>query len=308
MITETFLSADHYTHIHYHIWLPETSPQAVLVLFHGMLEHSGRYAEFAETMVANNIAVYAHDHLGHGKSVHPKNQHGHFAETNGNACVIHDCLHMLETAHAAHPNTPLFLMGHSMGSFLARQLLHQFTLPALSGVILMGSGHQPRTLVQLGARLSTAVAHHKGSQHKSDLLYRLVLGANNRKCRPRHSAFDWLSRDTMRSTAFSTDPLNTDNFTAQAYADMLNGMLTNYDPRRLATLDTSIPLLLLSGSGDPIGNYGKSVRHLLADYRALGYTDASLILYPGARHELLNETNRDEVTEDILAWLNAKLA
>lgn len=308
MMNETFLSADHHTHIHYHVWQPETPPRAVLVLFHGMLEHSGRYAEFAETLAANGIACYAQDHLGHGESVHPKSVHGHFSNTNGNVCVIRDCLSMLEIAHSAHPKAPLFLMGHSMGSFLARQLLHQFTLPPLSGVILMGSGHQPRLLVQLGARLSAAVAHHKGTQHKSALLYRLVLGANNRKCRPRHSTFDWLSRDTVRSSAFAADPLNIDNFTAQAYADMLCGMLTNYDPRRLATLDTSIPLLLLSGSGDPIGNYGKDIRHLLSEYEALGYTDASLILYPGARHELLNETNRDEVTDDILTWLNAKLA
>lgn len=308
MTHETFLSADCCTTIHYHAWLPAEAPRAVLVLFHGMLEHSSRYAPFAEALNAQGIAVYAQDHLGHGESVQFDALRGHFADQNGNGFVIRDCLHMLALAHSAHPKAPLFLMGHSMGSFLTRQLLHQFSLPSLSGVILMGSGKQPRALVCLGHVAASAVARYKGATHKSDMLYRLILGANNRRCHPHRSTFDWLSRVPENATAFATDPLNADNFTAQAYADMLGGMLTNYDPRRLAALDTSVPLLILSGDADPIGEYGKGARRLLADYEALGYDDVNLILYEGARHELLNETNRHQVTDDILDWINTHLA
>lgn len=307
MSTETFLSADRCTEIHYHAWLPEGTPRAVLVLFHGMLEHSARYAEFAAALNAQGFAVYAQDHLGHGRSVHPENPRGHFADCGGNGFVIRDCLHMLELAHAAHPKAPLFLMGHSMGSFLTRQLLHQFTLPALSGVILMGSGHQARAAVRLAHAVTGAVARHKGTRHKSDILYKLILGSNNRRCHPRRSNFDWLSRLPENADAFAADPLIADNFTAQAYHDMLGGMLTNYDPRRLATMDTSIPLLILSGDADPIGEYGNGVSRLLNEYQALGCDDVSMIIYEGARHELLNETNSRQVTADILAWMDAHL-
>lgn len=307
MSTETFLSADRCTEIHYHAWLPDDAPRAVLVLFHGMLEHSARYADFAAALNAQGIAVYAQDHLGHGESVHPENPRGHFADCGGNGFVIRDCLHMLELAHAAHPKAPLFLVGHSMGSFLTRQLLHQFTLPALSGVILMGSGHQARAAVRLAHAVTGAVARHKGTRHKSDILYKLILGSNNRRCHPHRSNFDWLSRLPENADAFAADPLIADNFTAQAYHDMLGGMLTNYDPRRLAALDTSIPILILSGDADPIGEYGKGVRRLLSDYQALGYNDATMILYEGARHELLNETNRDQVTTDILNWMEQRM-
>lgn len=307
MSTETFLSADRCTEIHYHAWLPEGTPRAVLVLFHGMLEHSARYAEFAAALNTQGFAVYAQDHLGHGRSVHPENLHGHFADCGGNGFVIRDCLQMLTLAHAAHPKAPLFLMGHSMGSFLTRQLLHQFTLPALSGVILMGSGHQVRAAVRLAHAVTGTVARHKGTRHKSDILYKLILGSNNRRCHPRHNDFDWLSRLPENADAFAADPLIADNFTAQAYHDMLGGMLTNYDPRRLATMDTSIPLLILSGDADPIGEYGNGVSRLLNAYQALGCDDVSMIIYEGARHELLNETNNRQVTADILAWMNAHL-
>lgn len=301
----TFPSADRRTIIHYHAWLPETAPRAVLVLFHGMLEYSGRYAAFAEALNAQGIAVYAQDHLGHGDSVHPDTPHGHFANKGGNDFVIRDCLRMLETAHAAHPQAPLFLMGHSMGSFLVRQLRHHYSLPALRGVILMGSGKQPRLAVQTAQKLTGWIAKRSGATHKSPLLFKLILGGNNRRCWPRRNNYDWLSRDPERTDAFAADAQNCDNFTAQAYNDMLSGMLTNYDPRRTCTIDTSVPLLILSGDADPIGEYGKGILRLRDDFLDLGCDDVRVILYPGARHELLNETNRDQVTGDILDWLNA---
>lgn len=171
----------------------------------------------------------------------------------------------------------------------------------------MGSGHQARAAVRLAHAVTGAVARHKGTRHKSDILYKLILGSNNRRCHPHRSNFDWLSRLPENADAFAADPLIADNFTAQAYHDMLGGMLTNYDPRRLAALDTSIPILILSGDADPIGEYGKGVRRLLSDYQALGYNDATMILYEGARHELLNETNRDQVTTDILNWMEQRM-
>ena len=307
MAIATFLSTDHTTDIYYNAWLPEGTPRAVIVLFHGMLEYSARYEEFAQAANAHGIAVYAHDHLGHGYSMTDPSKRGHFADRNGNDYVIHDCLHMVDLAHERHPDVPLFLMGHSMGSFLTRQLLHQFYLPKLSGVILMGTGHLPEAFVRFGKAVTTAIAKHKGPMHKSAFVNAVFLGMNNRRIVPRRSKNDWLTRDNARADAFGTNPRIIDDFTVRAYADMLSGMLTNYDPTELANLDTSVPILLLSGAEDPIGDYGHGLHRLLNQYQLLGYEDLALCLYPGARQELLNETNRDEDTQDILDWIDERL-
>ncbi|MDO4281141.1 MAG: alpha/beta hydrolase [Peptococcaceae bacterium] len=303
----TFLSADHQTEITYHLWQPADDARAVLVLFHGMLEYGERYAPFAEALNARGIIVYAPDHLGHGDSVTGPDMRGHFADRGGNACVLRDCYQMLTLAHAAHPDLPLFVMGHSMGSFLTRQLLHSYPLPALAGVLLMGTGNQPRAAVAFGKLVTGTFARIFGPRHKSPLLFKLILGSNNLRFRPRKNDYDWLSRDEFSTDAFAHNPRIVDNFTCQAYADMLGGMLTNYDPARLKMLDTTIPVFILSGAADPIGGYGKGLEQLRDDYAALGYQDLTLRLYPDARHELLNEINRDRVTADIVDWIEGRI-
>ena len=304
MATSSFLSADGVTDIHYHIWLPDAPPRAVLVIFHGMLEYSTRYEEFARFLNHHDIAVFAQDHLGHGNSCATPAQRGHFGNTNGNSNVIQDCHEMVTIANEAYPDLPLFLLGHSMGSFLLRQLLHQCELPPLAGVLLMGTGQMPENVIRLGRNIAKGVSIVRGPAYKSQLLYKLLLGSNNKRIRDHHSKSDWLSRDHVRVDAYDGNPMIIDNFTAKAYSDMLSGMLTNYDAHRLSSLDTHIPLILLSGDADPIGSYGKGVEKLYDQYEALGYEDLTLKLYPGARHELLNETNRGEVMDDILAWLD----
>lgn len=304
MTTQTFPSANPGQDIHYHTWLPEGDVQAVLVIFHGMLEHAGRYDDFARALTKNGIAVYGQDHLGHGESAILK---GHFADEDGNTKTVRDGLTMLELAHKNHPKAPLFLMGHSMGSFLTRQLLHSYSLPQLNGVILMGTGYQPKCIIQFAHWLTGMVAKRRGIHYKSHLLHKLIMGSNNARIRKCQSSFDWLTRDLDIATAFDQDPLNGDYFTAQGYHDMFTGILTNYDERRLATLDLSVPILLVSGDADPIGGYGKAVIALYDDYQARGYEDLTLYLYDGARHELFNETNKDEVTQDIYNWMMERI-
>lgn len=300
MPNQTFPSSDRGSQIFYHSWLPEEAPKAVLVLFHGMLEHAGRYEDFATALKNAGMAIYAPDHLGHGQSAALK---GHFADDYGNAKVVRDMLTMVDIAHKNHPKAPLFLMGHSMGSFLTRQLLHTYTLPHLSGVILMGTGYQPKVVIQFARALTALVAKTKGKRYKSALLHKLIMGSNNARIHPKTGPFAWLTRDEAIASAFTQDPLNGDVFTAQGYNDMFTGILTNYDPGRLAALDLDVPVLITSGDADPIGGYGKALINLYDDYQALGYTDLTLYLYDGARHELFNETNKDEVIQDIYDWM-----
>lgn len=295
----TFPSADRHTQIFYHAWLPETAPRAVLVFFHGMLEHSGRYAGFAATLNARGIAIYAPDHLGHGRSLAPEGLRGHFADSGGNAIVVRDCLHMLSLAHAAHPGTPLFLCGHSMGSFLARQLTHQFTLPPLAGLILLGSSQQPRAALRSMRLLVGALRRHYGPRYKSEGLRRLLL-ASTGHASPR--------RAEAAAAAMQNDPLNGDNFTLAAYCDLFDGMLTNTDPRRLTRVDTHLPVLILSGACDPVGGNGRGVQALLRHYLDLGTRDAHAILYDGCGHELVTARHADAVTADLLEWIGQHLS
>lgn len=298
MSASVFPSADGRTPIFYHAWLPETTPQAVLVFFHGMLEHSGRYAAFAQALNAHGIAVYAHDHLGHGRSLAPEGISGHFADKDGNTIVIRDCLHMLGLAHAAHPGVPLFLGGHSMGSFLARQLTHQFTLPPLAGLLMLGSSQQSRAALDAMRLIVGTLRRCYGPRYKSPGLRRMLMAGTGYASR---------RRARMADQAMAADPLNGDNFTLAAYCDLFCGMRTNYDPRRLATLDTRLPVCILSGADDPVGGRSRGVRALARAYECQGFDDVCLHLYEGLGHELVTSAQAGRVTADILEWIAARL-
>lgn len=303
-MTNDFISSDLDTRIFFRHWTVE-EPKAVLVIFHGMLEHIGRYQPFAEWLQQHHIAVMGHDHRGHGHSLSQTAPCGHFADKDGNRYLIDDAYHMIGLARQAYPTLPLFVMGHSMGSFLLRQLLHTYQLSQIQGAILMGTGFQPKGLIQLGYGLSRLIAHFKGPQYKSRLLYQLALGNNSRQFKHRQSDYDWLSPSSQAVNQYRNDPYIFDNFTAQAYADMFKGMLTNYDRKRLLALDKQIPLLLISGAEDPIGNQGHGVQALYENYCQLGYQDVSLSLLPKARHELLNDHNLAAASETIVQWMEA---
>lgn len=302
--TTTVTTADD-TSLFTHRWLPDGEPKAVVQIAHGMAEHSARYARVAEALTAARYAVYAHDHRGHGRTAGAAD-HGYFADRDGWARVVADLRQVTDYARAEHPGLPVFLLGHSMGSFLARSYVIQDSHD-LAGLVLSGTAGDPGALGKVGAGVAALEARLRGRRHTSSLLDKLTFGQYNAAFKPNRTDFDWLSRDDAEVDAYVADPLCGNTFTSGFFADLLGGLAGINDPQQVAAVRRDLPVLLVSGDRDPVGDGGKGPRAVAQAYREAGLTDVTCTLYPEARHELFNETNRDEVLADVVSWLDAHL-
>ena len=284
---------------------PEGEVRAVLQLSHGMVEFIDRYKPLAEYLAGQGIVVVGHDHLGHGGSIRTKADYGYFAEPDGNRAVLDDLHAMALRTKERYPGVPYFLLGHSMGSFYARQYLCEYG-QELSGAIIMGTGHQPKALVQFARSTCRALAAVHGWQYRSKLVANLSFMGYNKGLEGR-TTHDWLNRDAAEVDKYLADERCTFTFTLNAYYSMFSGILRLHDPAFLARMPKDLPLLFLAGTADPVGDRGKGVLRAIQSLKAAGVQNIRCKLYPGARHELLVETNRQEVFADIAAWLNDQL-
>lgn len=280
-------------------------PRAVIQIVHGMAEHAERYARFASAAVAQGYAVHADDHRGHGAAVAPGDQ-GFLAEHNGWDLVVADLSALLDRIRETYPGVPVILLGHSWGSFLARDLASRRG-GELAGLIILGTGAGPGTLTAPGMALASAESRMRGARHRSRLLHALAFMPYRRHFAPNRTEVDWLSRDEEEVDRYLADPRCGFVCTARFFHDILGGMDRVSDVEHAASMPRGLPLLLASGESDPVGAMGAGVRRVATMYRRAGVREVSLLLYPGARHELLNETNRDEVTADLLAWIGAHI-
>lgn len=303
--TTTTVAAADGTALFTHRWLPDGEPKGVVVIAHGMAEHSARYARVAEALTAAGYAVYAHDHRGHGRTA-AEADHGYFADEGGWAAVVADLGAVRDHARGEHPGLPVVLLGHSMGSFLARAAVLQDSRH-LAGLVLSGTAGDPGLVGKAGALLAAAEARIRGRRHVSTLMDTLTFGRYNAAFSPRRTDVDWLSRDEAEVDAYVADPLCGNTFTSGFYCDLLGGLATINDPTTVAGLRADLPVLLVAGDEDPVGARGKGPRAVAQQYREAGLTDVTCTTYPGARHEVFNETNRDEVLADVVRWLDAHI-
>lgn len=300
-----FPSMDGRTRIHTIEWIPEGDIRAVLQISHGMCEFVDRYDAFAEFLNRQGYYVVGNDHLGHGKSVATEEDYGYFAEPDGNECVISD-IHTLRTiTQEKYPHVPYFLLGHSMGSFLARQYicLHG---SGLSGAIIMGTGSQPGMVLNLGIFLCRLSALFHGPRYRSHFINNLAFGGYNKKFEPARTSCDWLTKDEKIVDAYFAEPRCTFIFTVNAYRHMFRGIRFVQKSAHIAQIPKDLPILVISGSEDPVGGFGSGVRQVYETYRAAGIGDVTLKLYENDRHELLNETDREKVYDDLLAWMESR--
>ena len=302
----TFLSKDGLTRIHAARWEPQGSPRAVLQFIHGMHEHVGWYARFAEYLAGQGFVVVGNDHLGHGLSVAGEAKRGSLAREDGNGSLLAD-IHTLRTlTRKDYPALPYFVLGHSMGSFLARQYLQRHG-EGLAGAIIMGTGSKtPITLVAARAvcRLSALV---NGWEGHSALLDKLTLGDYNRRFEPVVTGYEWITRDPAMTAAYGQDPLRCFRFTVNAYYNMFRSIGEACSPALTGRVPKALPILVTSGGDDPVGAFGKGVEKAFGLYRAAGIRDLTCKLYPGYRHELLNELEFEPVYADLAAWMEARL-
>ena len=283
-------------------WIPNGEVKAVVQIAHGMMEHVGRYRESAEFLAGHGIYVLGNDHLGHGKTAAAEEDRGHFGDHAGAVSVIRDMRRVTVHAQRKYPGVPIFLLGHSMGSFFARRYLTVYK-DGIDGVILLGTGAPKDAEVRFGYMLADSVCKRTGTRYRSKMLYNLSLGNYNRKFKPTKTPYDWLSRDEKRDRAFGDDPLTNFIFTAGAYRDFFEVILKTAKLEKAGKMRTDLPVLILSGSKDPVGEETKGVRRVYDRYDKAGVEDLSLGFYEGARHELLNELNREQVSGDILEWI-----
>lgn len=301
-----FPSKDGNTEIHTIEWKPEGEVKAVLQLCHGMVEYIRRYDEFAEFMCSRGYYVVGNDHLGHGKSVQSKSEYGFFNEKYGNACVIGDMHTLRQRTMKKYPDVPYFILGHSMGSLLVRQYIQLYG-NGLSGAVLLGVvSDQKKAVLLCGKRLCRLMAAFRGWHFRSRFIDGMVLGSYNKKFKPARTRADWMTSDREHLDAYVADPLCSFVFTVNAYYSMFTGMLNMEKKESIYMIPKTLPILFASGTDDPVGNFGKGVRKIYEQYKAAGLQDVTLRLYAGDRHELLNETDRQQVYQDLFDWLEEK--
>ena len=286
--------------------IPEGEVRAIVQLSHGMVEFIDRYKPLAEDLAGRGILVTGHDHLGHGGSIRTKDDYGYFAQPDGNRAVLDDLHAMTTLTKQLYPGVPYFLLGHSMGSFYARQYLCEYGAE-LDGAILMGTGYQPKALVTLARTVCRVLAVFFGWQHRSKLVRDLSFLGYNKGLEGR-TPHDWLNRDQAEVDKYRADERCMFTFTLNAYYSMFTGILRLYDPDFLNRMPKDLPLLFLAGDADPVGEQSKGVQRAIDSLKAVGVQNITQKFYPGARHELLMEINRQEVFADIGSWLDQQLA
>lgn len=286
-------------------WVPEGEAKGVVQLAHGMAEHSGRYERFAQALTDAGYAVWTHDHRGHGETASRPADRGVYADDHGWDAAVEDIQAVGDAARAQHPGLPFFLFGHSMGSFLGRDHITRYG-QHLDGAVFSGTGGDQGLLGKVGQAVATLESRVRGRRATSRLMDTLTFGQFNLGFRPTTTKFDWLSRDTDEVAKYIADPHCGEVFTAGFFADMLGGI--NGLPRKARLVPADLPVYFVSGDRDPVGGKGGHGVHEVADaFVAAGVRDVTVTLYPQARHEILNETNRDEVTADVIRWLDDHL-
>ena len=292
--------------IHARMCVPDAEPRAIVQIIHGIAEYIDRYDEFMSFLADNGIIAVGTDHLGHGKSIESDEQTGFFAYDNGWDYVVRDEEVLRLAMHENYPELPIIVFGHSMGSFMTRTLLIRYP-DAFNAAIISGTGNQGAALVNGGLFMGNLVTGLKGAHHYSKILNNLAFGSYNKIYENPKTEYDWLSRDEANVQKYIDDPLCGFIPTCSLFRDMMTGVKFITNKKNLTAMNKDMPVYFMSGDMDPVGECGKGVQKAYNNFLEAGMKDVSIKLYPGGRHEMLNEINKDEVYSDILTWLGSKI-
>lgn len=283
-----------------HPYYTDKEPLGSVVVLHGMAEHHERYIPFAKFLNENGYDVFLYDHRGHGCDKKFEDL-GHFADNNGYKLVVSDAITVLRYAKSVNRGKKFILFSHSMGSLIARNVIQYYD--AMDGVVICGTAYMAPIVSAMGGLLAGAVKLFKGAHYYSPFLNNVTVGYKDFAKISSRTAFDWLTRENNAVGAYMHDPYCGFVCTAAFYKDMIK--LTNLaaQPKRIKKTRRDINILMISGSHDPVGNYGQGVMKLFALYQRYGFLNSDCTIYEEARHELLNEINKDTVMSDILEWI-----
>ena len=298
----SYPSSDGVHTIHAEIYFPkEKTPVGVVQIAHGMVDYVERYKPLADFLTGEGYIVAGNDHLGHGKSVSSPDEFGYFAKKGGTDLVISDLYQMNKYLRREYPALPLVLLGHSMGSFIAR--LYAVKYPhTLSGLIIHGTAG-PNPVLPLGKALAALISLFRGERYRSRLLKKLSTGVYNKRFPKEEGVNAWLTRKTEAVIDKDKDARGGFSFTASGYRDLFRFLGGSNSKEWFKNYPKNLPTLVVSGDMDPVGSYGKGPTYVYKKLLISGATKVGLKLYEGARHELYNETNSDEVFRDLALWL-----
>ena len=303
----TFPSADGRSNVHAVVYTPvDGKIRGVIQLVHGMIDHVGRYRHVAEFFVSNGYAFAGNDHIGHGKTAPTPTDYGYFAEKDGVLFVLRDIHTMNKYLRAEFPGVPLILFGHSMGSFLSRLYVERHP-HSISGHIIHGTGG-PNPLLPVGKALVGWKILVRGRKYRSRTLANLAHMGYNTKFDKKEGKTAWLTRDTVMVSDRGDDEMTSFLFTVGGYSDLFKMLGDSNSKKWFAEYPKELPTIIMSGKADPVGNFGKGPDYVYKQLMVSGVKDLSIKMYDGARHELFNETNREEVFSDILEWCEGVLA
>lgn len=304
-----FLSKDGRTQVHAVKWLPDSGKyKAILQITHGMIEFIERYEPFAEYLTEHEFMVVGHDHIGHGESVSSKEDWGYFAPENPSDILIED-MHQLRTmVQKENPTVPYFMLGHSMGSYMLRKYL-AFHNDNLRGAIIMGTGFVPEGTTKLGMFCSKVIAGFKGWHHRSKFIENSSFGKPYQKYDMTGATLDnsWLTKDESIVDFYYHEPKCTFKFTLNGYMGLFEAVLFDCRQENVDKLPKKLPIFIVSGKDDPVGDCGEGVMKVYDMFNTAGILDLTYKLYENDRHEILNETDKEIVFSDILSWMNVRI-
>lgn len=295
-------STDGVHKLHVAVWEPTTEIKAIVQISHGMVEFIERYDGFANFLNQRGILVVGNDHLGHGQTAGCDEDLGYFCPKDMSRTVVDDLHKVTVAMKEKYPGVPYFLLGHSMGSFMARRYIMTYG-KELSGAIISGTGSQPGFLLVLGKMLACVIRVFKSDRHRSKLIKKISFGTYNNRIKPVRTENDWLTRDHEIIDWYNANKYCTFSFTVNGYRTLFDALTFIQKKDNIKKIPSKLPIFFVAGGEDPVGNYGKSVRAVYEYYKSLGVRDISCKIYEEDRHEIFNELDKLTVYEDVAKWI-----
>lgn len=303
---EFFLPSNDQKHkLHCILWKPADDREVkhILQISHGMQEYLDRYDDFARFMVQHGYAVVGNDHLGHGGTVNAPDELGFFVSKDASRIVVADVYTVTKYIRKQYPNASFYLLGHSMGSFIARRYLMEYG-NEVDRAIIMGTGSQPKFVLMFGTPFVHLMQCLYGEKHRSKLLAAMMMGNYNKKFSKDRFGRDWITSDPEMMKKILRDDKCKFLFTVNGILFLLNTVSFIQNKKNIKKIPLDLPILFISGMDDPVGNFGCGVRKAMKMINKCGIKKTTLHMIKGDRHEVLNEQDRSENYQYILHWLS----
>ncbi len=280
--------------------------RCVVQIVHGMAEYVERYEALAEVLTKQGFLVTGQDHLGHGKSVAEGGTYGYFCEQDPATVLVRDVHRLKKMTQSLYPGVPYIIIAHSMGSFILRSYICRYG-SGINGAILMGTGMYPAGMVKLGKLVCGMQKLFCGSRHVSKFMDKCVFGSYNKRIHKPHTKLDWLTKDAVCVKQYIADPLCGFTFTVNGFNTIFELIERIGKKANLHKIPKELPVYMLYGADDPVGQYGIGVQSAYDDLREAGLTKLQMKKYPADRHELINETDKEVIMKDICDWINGTI-